>query len=218
MKLFLRFVRLMSGIFMLSVGVVFTIKANLGLSPWDIFHDGISKNTPLSFGAVNIVTGVVLVIFVVMAGEKIGIGTIINTLSIGVIIDFLLWLNILPVAKGYFDGILFVLLGLFLSSLGTYLYISAGMGAGPRDGIMVYLVKRTLKSVSICRILMEGSVAAIGIVLGGKIGLGTVMAVFLSGPILQFVFFLFKFNVATLKQESIYDTISAVRKTDENAR
>lgn len=217
MKITVRLLRLVLGIFLVSFGIVLTIKANLGLSPWDIFHDGLSKTTPLSFGTAGVFAGIVLIVFLLSFKEKIGFGTVINTVLVGLFIDSILWTGLIPNPKGYIDGFIFMTVGLFIFSYGTYLYISACMGAGPRDGIMVFLVKRTRLPVAVCRILIEGTVSLFGFLLGGMVGVGTIFTVLLAGPIMQLVFSMFKFDVASLKHESFSDTISAFKNADEPA-
>ena len=152
---YFRLLRLIWGIFLYALGIVITINAHIGYAPWDVFHMGISKTLGISFGTASIFVGVFIVIITVLLGEKIGLGTILNMLLIGIFIDILLSFNIIPISNNLFSGILTMILGLFVISLATYFYIGSAFGAGPRDSLMVSLTRKTGLPIGICRGIIE---------------------------------------------------------------
>ncbi|MPM95356.1 hypothetical protein SDC9_142510 [bioreactor metagenome] len=145
--------------------------------------------------------------------EKIGLGTILNALMVGVFTDVIMSFDVIRELNNLWWGIAMLLFGQFLLSVGTYFYIGTGLGAGPRDTIMIALKKRLPKvPVGIIRGSVEGVVLIIGYFLGGKVGVGTVIAVFGISFILQFTFMMFRFNVEQVRHESIIDTAKLVLK------
>lgn len=200
----------MLGLFLYALGLFLSIRANIGLAPWDAFSIGVSGITGISYGYVSILTGIIILIVVVLfLKEKIGAATILNTIFIGVFVDLFQFLNIVPYMTNFFLGILMLLAGQIVVSFATYFYISPGLGCGPRDTLMVALAK-VLPNIPIGAIrgVIEGTVLIIGWVLGAKVGLGTVIAVFGMGSIMQMTFKLLHFEVREVEHESILQTIS----------
>lgn len=198
-----------------SIGLLFSIRANIGLAPWDAFSIGISNLTGISYGNASIYTGIViLIIVVIFLKEKIGVATILNTFLIGFFVDILQSMNIVPYMTNFFLGILMLLAGQVIVCFATYFYISPGLGCGPRDTFMVALGKK-LPNVPIGAIRgsIEGTVLVIGWLLGAKVGLGTVIAVFGISFIMQYTFRLLNFNIRTVVHESIIETIASFKKT-----
>ena len=128
--------KLMGGFFLAALGIVFMIKANFGLSPWDVLHQGITKVMPITMGQANIVVGIIVVISSVFLGVKIGIGTILNTIFIGIFIDLITMMNIISLVDNLFIGIVMLVIGMVFMGLGTCIYLSCELGCGPRDGLM----------------------------------------------------------------------------------
>ncbi len=209
-----RVVRLLFGLFLYSLGLTMCIQANVGLAPWDAFTMGISNVTGISYGNVSILTGIVILIVVAgFMGEKIGIGTILNTLLIGLMVDIMQSVKLIPYMTNFILGTLMLLLSQVVISFATYFYISPGLGCGPRDTLMVAIGK-LLPNVPIGAIrgTIEGTVLLIGFLLGAKVGLGTVIAVFGIGFILQYTFKLLKFDIKSVIHESIFKTFSNMKK------
>lgn len=203
--LFLPLVRLFIGLFLYAVGIVFTINAKLGLAPWDVFHQGISKLSGITMGQASILVGLVIVIVDWAFGEKVGIGTISNMLFIGIFIDILMLNNLIPVFSNLFAKVIMMLLGMFIIGIASYFYIGAGLGSGPRDGMMVALTKKTGKSVRFVRNTIEFTAVVIGYFLGGTIGIGTLVMVVAGGYFVQFAFKLFNFDVKAVEHQFIDD-------------
>jgi uncharacterized membrane protein YczE len=178
-----RLIQLFLGLALYGFAIGLMVRANLGLSPWDVLNEGLSERTGLSFGMiVNIVGAAVLLLWIPLR-QRPGIGTIGNVFLIGAFADLSLWL--LPDAPSLPTGLAMLLLGVFLTGVATGAYIGAGLGPGPRDGLMTGLVKRTGGSVRLIRTGIELTVLAIGWVLGGTVGLGTLVFAFGIGPIVH---------------------------------
>lgn len=205
--------RLFLGLFLYAVGIVLTINANLGLSPWDVFHQGVSKNLGITMGQASIAVGFIFIILDWILGEKVGLGTICNMLFIGTFMDFLMLNNLIPIFNNLFAQIIMIILGMFIIGAASYFYIGAGLGSGPRDGLMVALTKRTKKSVSFIRNSIEFSVLTIGYILGGTVGIGTLIMVFALGYLVQLAFKLFKFDVKKVQHRFIDDYIRTLKES-----
>ncbi|PWJ26909.1 putative membrane protein YczE [Branchiibius hedensis] len=178
-----RLVQLVIGLWLYGVTMAFMVRAGLGLDPWDVFHQGLAKHWPLSFGmTVNVVGAIILLAWIPLR-QKPGIGTVLNVLLIGTAADITLrWLptaHALPLQIGY------LAFGVVGNGLAGALYIGAGLGPGPRDGLWTSVVRRRGWSVRVARTLIEGTVLLVGWLLGGSVGLGTVLYAIAIGPLVQ---------------------------------
>lgn len=205
-------IRLFIGLFLYAVGIVLTINANLGLSPWDVFHQGFSTQIGITMGQASIIVGFLFVILDWILGEKVGIGTICNMLFIGMFMDLLMLNNLIPVFRNLIGKVGMMLLGMFVIGIASYFYISAGLGSGPRDGLMIALTKRTKKSVRFIRNSIELTVLIIGYILGGTVGVGTLIMVIGGGYFVQFAFTIFKFDVSKVQHKFIDDYIKSFKE------
>lgn len=179
----IRWAQLLSGLFILTVGIALMIRSELGLGPWDAFHVGLHRLTGLSIGGATIVTGLVIVVGTLFIGIRPGMGTVANMLLIGAALDVVL--PRLPSATHWGWGLVYHLTGIGLSGIATGLYIAAGLGMGPRDGLMVGLSDRTGWAVRRVRTLIEMSALAAGWAMGGTVGVGTVLFTLTIGPSVQ---------------------------------
>lgn len=198
-----RFIRLFAGLFLFAIGIVLTINANLGLSPWDVFHQGITYLTGITMGQASIGVGIILVMLNAVLGESLGWGSLCNMLFIGLFMDLIMLNHFIPISNGVFSGLIMMFLGMFIIGLASYFYISAGLGSGPRDGLMIALTKKTDRSVRFIRNSIEISALFVGYLLGGFVGAGTLIMSVVLGYIIQFVFKLFKFNVNQIQHRFI---------------
>ncbi|MBA3432360.1 MAG: hypothetical protein H0U16_12895 [Actinobacteria bacterium] len=187
---------MIAGLFLFAVGTFMSLQARLGLSPWDVLHDGLRLQTPLSFGVATISVGAALVILGLAVGVRPGPGTIANMVLIGVFVDLLL-------ATGIGDGLnrsglvlraLVLVAGIIVVGLGSALYIGAGLGAGPRDGVMLAVATRTRARIGVARACVEGSALLMGIALGGRVGIGTVLFAVGIGPSVDLWFTVFRMD------------------------
>ena len=210
-KSLLTLLRLFIGLFLYAVGIVFTINANLGLSPWDVFHQGISKLSGITMGQASITAGLMIVILDWVLGEKVGLGTILNMLFIGIFMDLLMLNNLVPIFNNIIARVIMMFFGMFIIGIASYFYIGAGLGSGPRDGLMVSLTKKTGKSVRFVRNFIEFTVLVVGYFLGGTVGLGTLIMVIGGGYFVQFAFKIFKFDVKKVQHKFIDDYIKIIK-------
>lgn len=202
-----RILRLIWGLFLFALGVVLSVQANIGLAPWETLHMGLSNRLGISFGTVVILVGLIILLADVLMGEKIGLGTVLNVVCVGFIIDTINALGVIPMLHSTPLGVLMLLAGLICIALGSYWYIGSGFGAGPRDSLMIALKKRLPRvPVGVVRGGVEGVVLVCGYLLGAKVGLGTVISVFGIGVTIQTVFRLFRFDVRAVCHESLSET------------
>jgi uncharacterized membrane protein YczE len=185
-----RLIALFAGLVIVAVAIVFMLESGLGLPPWDVLHQGISEHTPLSLGTAAIVVGLVIVAVSWIAGVPPGFGTIANAVVIGAAIDILVAIpavdalseTSLPVRIGL------VAAGILLFGVGSAFYIGAGLGAGPRDSMMLVLTRRTGWRIGIVRAAIEITVLIAGLLLGGTAGIGTLALALLVGPSVELAF------------------------------
>lgn len=203
-----RFIRLITGLLICSLGIYLNLQANIGLAPWDAFAMGLSNLGGLSFGETNIMVSIAVLVLDFILREKIGFGTIINAILIGKFLDVLILWDFIPVASNFLVGTVLFIVAQFVLSLGCYFYIGSGMGCGPRDALMVALCKRLPKlSVGTVRGILEGIVLLVGWLLGGPVGLGTVISVFGISYIMEITFRFLHFDVKAVQHENVFDTI-----------
>ncbi len=181
-RLPLRLVRLVFGLVLCGLGIAFMVAAELGLGPWDVLHQGISNRTGIPIGTVGILIGVVVLLGWIPLRERIGLGTVLNIVLIGVTID--VTLLFLPSPDALWLRAVFVALGPLLFGIGSGFYIGTGLGPGPRDGLMTGLARRGWP-VHVVRTGIEISALALGFLLGGTVGIGTLLFAFTIGPIVH---------------------------------
>ena len=204
-------IRLLNTIFgtiVISFGVVICINANIGYAPWEVFHVGLANSTGMSIGTSAIVAGLVILAIVMILGEKFGIGTVFCIILTGVFLDTIFIIGIIPVAKNLFVGIVMMLAGVAIIAVGSYFYMKSAFGAGPRDNLMVVLARKTKLPIGVCRCIVEVTVTAVGWLLGGMIGIGTVISALAIGPCIQIAFKVFNFDATAVKHETIAETFS----------
>lgn len=178
-----RLVRLVIGLFLYGFTMAMMVESTLGLDPWDVFHEGLAKQVPLSFGQVVIVVGALVLLLWIPLRQKPGIGTILNVLLIGLAADFGIAVIDQPDSI-WLRGLLLVG-GVVGNGFAGALYIGAQLGPGPRDGLWLGLVRRTGHSVRLWRTAIEVTVLVVGFLLGGTVGLGTELYAVTIGPIVQ---------------------------------
>ena len=178
-----RLAQLYAGLVLYGASMALQIRAGLGLDPWDVFHQGVSDRTGLSFGTIVIITGALVLLAWIPLRQRPGIGTISNVFVIGFAVDAALAL--ITDASWLPAQLTMLASGVVLNAVAGAAYIGAGLGPGPRDGLMTGLVRRTGGSVGAIRTGIEVSVLVAGFALGGTIGLGTVVYALSIGPLLH---------------------------------
>ena len=177
-----RYIQAVTGITMIGIGVAFNYMADLGLGPWGVLHDGMSKTIDISYGQAGILTSLISLILWITLKQKPGIQNIFEAFWIPITEDFVI--NIIPDAPSLVIQIIYLITGITLIGLGTAIYVGGDLGAGPRDGIMVGLEKLGLK-IGTARTLLEFVAFSIGFLLGGKIGIESKIIVLSIGRVLQ---------------------------------
>ena len=178
-----RLVLVESGLIICGFAFAIMLQAAIGLDPWDAFHLGLSLVTGVSIGLVVVVVGFAVLFLWIFLKQKLGIGTILNAITIGISID--LFLNVIPKAPDFWWGLGYFIVAIVINGLGISMYIGAGLGPGPRDGLMTGLVRITGRPVWLVRTVIEVLVLGLGWLMGGAVGLGTVLYAFAIGPVVH---------------------------------
>jgi uncharacterized membrane protein YczE len=183
---------LVAGLFACSCGILCFLESGLGLSPWDVLHQGIAQHTPLSFGLANEAVALVVLVVAWALGARIWTGTVANALLVGTFVAVLEPLGIVSGLRSDSLGLRIGLLaiGMVLFGLGTAFYIGAAFGAGPRDSLMLVGSRRTGVRVGLVRTAIELTALAAGVALGGHVGVGTLVFAALIGPFVESSFWL----------------------------
>jgi uncharacterized membrane protein YczE len=174
------------GIFILALGAAALIEANLGVASWDVLHIGLAKRSVLSIGTWVQIVGVSMVLLAAALERKQPqIGSAVNILLIGFFLNCILDWHMLPSANALWKSILLLVGGVGLMGLGSGMYVATALGAGPRDGLTLVLAKMSGKSIRLVRTVLEMTALLCGWIAGGPISIGTFIAVFMVGPIMQ---------------------------------
>ena len=179
-----RVVQLMIGLTLYGVSMAMLIRSTLGLDPWDVFHAGIATHVPLTFGQVTIVVGALVLLLWVPLRQWPGLGTVANVVVIGVAAD--IGLALIAAPQDLWARALMLGSGIVLNGIAGGLYIGSQLGPGPRDGLMTGFARRTGLSIRLVRTTIEVVVLSAGWLLGGPVGLGTVLYAVTIGPLVQF--------------------------------
>lgn len=177
-----RYGQLFGGLVLYGLSMALMIESSLGLDPWDVFHQGVAEATGLRFGWVVIITGAAVLLLWIPLRQRPGVGTVANVVVIGLAVDGALAL--LPAAQGLPARVAFLIASILLNGVATGLYIGARLGPGPRDGLMTgWVALRPGRSIRRTRTVIEVAVLAIGWLLGGTVGIGTVAYAVTIGPL-----------------------------------
>jgi len=199
----IKLLRLFIGYFLYGLGIVLTVNANQGLAPWSVFHQGLANQLGITMGVATQVVGLVILVLDFIFGERLGWGTVGNVIFIGTFIDLIMLNNWIPIPESIVVSYGMMLVGLVVMALATYSYLSAQLGAGPRDGFMIAMTKRTNLSVGWIRNIIEAVVLIAGYFMGGSVGLGTLVMAVLFGRFIQLTFKIFKFDVRQVRHRYI---------------
>lgn len=187
-RLALRLLVTTFGLFIFALGVVLNLRANIGLSPWQALHFGMTLHTPLSFGQASQLVGLIMLCAAWIAGVRPGVATVMNAALVGIFTDLLLFWEVIPLQHELLGSVVMLLVSLVASGLGIAIYIRGGLGAGPRDGFMLALMRLTGRGAAPVRIGIEVGATLGGLLLGAPLGVGTVLFAFGLGPSVGFWF------------------------------
>lgn len=179
-----RIVQLIVGVFLYGIGISFIVRGQIGAAPWDVLTQGIANHVPLSFGVITVLVSIVVLLLWIPIRQRLGIGTVVNALLVGPSADvgFLL----IPESEELWLRIVYFVVGLIVLAGATGLYIGGRFGPGPRDGLMTGLHDRLGWPIWLVRTALEVTVVAVGWLLGGNVGIGTLAFALLVGPLCQF--------------------------------
>ena len=195
-----RFIQLVIGLILFGVGIAMMLQSGLGLPPWDVLHQGLTEEFGITVGIWSIIISVAILVLWLPLREKYGIGTVLNAIIIGIVID--VGALVIPQPESVWWNIVLMLGGIVLIGLASGMYIGANLGPGPRDGLMTGIARRG-PSIRLTRWGLEIVVLIIGILLGGTFGVGTIAFAVFIGPIVQF--FLPRWSIDTGRPEDAWD-------------
>jgi uncharacterized membrane protein YczE len=175
-----RSLRLLIGLVLFGLALAVLLHGGLGLDPWTVFSFGVSRHVALSLGAVTVISSVVVLLLWIPLRQRPGVGTVANALVVGPVLD--LGVAVLPTPDSLVVRVLFMVLAVVMVAVGTGFYVGVGWGPGPRDGLMTGLVRLGLP-LYLARTLIEGTVLVIGWLLGGTVGVATVVYALAVGPL-----------------------------------
>jgi len=178
-----RLPQLFAGLWLYGASMALQIRATLGLDPWDVLHEGLTRRTGLSFGTVTILVGALVLLCWIPLRQRPGVGTVSNVFLIGIAVD--VTLALVPAPAELLPRVLLLVAGIVLNGLAAAVYIGARLGPGPRDGLTTGFCARTGTSLRLVRTAVELAVLAGGWLLGGTVGLGTVLYALAIGPLTQ---------------------------------
>lgn len=195
-----RMIQLLVGLVIFGLGIAMMLQSGLGLPPWDVLHQGLTEEFGLTVGVWSIIISFAVLLLWLPLRERYGIGTVLNAIIIGVVID--LGVLVIPEPDALWVNALLLTAGILLIGLASGMYIGANLGPGPRDGLMTAIARRGL-SIRMTRWGLEIVVLITGILLGGTFGVGTIAFALLIGPIVQF--FLPRWSIDTGRPEDAWD-------------
>lgn len=200
--------RILLGLSIYSFGVYLTIYVNIGLAPWDCLAVGISRHTLLNYGGAMAAVSLAAIVIQLLLHERIGIATVLDAIITGNLTQ--LFCNISPYPENHnlCIGVAFMLFGFLFIALGMYVYMSAEMGYGPKDGLLIAIGKRMPKiPIGIVEILLWAMATLIGWLLGGTVGIGTPTSIFGAGAVMHLFYMLIHFEPRALHHKSISETL-----------
>ena len=201
-------------LFVNGFGVYLTIHANIGAAPWDVFNLGLSKTLGTLYGNASVAVSFTILGIDILLREPIGLAMIVDSITVGKSVDLFNTLNIIPSPKNLADSILMMILGLFIVGYTQYTYMRSALGCGPRDTLLVGLNKRMKKlPIGAVSIALLSVVTLIGWLLGGQVGVGTLICAFLSGPIMQLAFRTVHFDATMILHQNILESFRVLLGT-----
>ena len=210
-EIILQWIRIIVGLFISSFGAAMTLYANIGVAPWDCLGLGVAKQTPLSYGLAMVIIAVLVLFVDILLRERIGFGTIFDALLLGTFVQFYLDINPFPENHSQLKGVIIMLIGTFIVSIGMWLYMSAGQCCGAKDALMVAIGRRFPKvPIGAVGVVIWVVVLTTGWLLGGPVGIGTLIGVFGSGIIMQTTFSILHFEPRDVEHKDVVEVTKAL--------
>ena len=207
-KIIKEWLQIVFGLLIFAFGVHLTIRADLGLAPWDCLGMGVAKHTPLNYGLSMTCIAVIILIIDVLLKEKIGFGTVIDALLTGNFVQLFHDIDFLPKTKNPVIGILIIIVGLTFMAIGQFFYMRSAQCCGPRDALLVGVGKRMRKvPIGFVQIFILACVLLLGWLLGGKVGIGTLVTALGTGLVMQLVYKIIGFEPRAVEHRSVIAVI-----------
>jgi len=201
------------GLFTYAMGVYLTLQAAIGLGPWEVLAMGIAGKLGLVFGNATLAVSAVILIMDVLMKERIGIGTVLNTIICSKAVDLYNWLQLVPKQENLAASVAVMVAGMFTVAVGQLIYISTGLGCGPRDSFVIGVGKRLSKwPIGLVQNGVLMVALLLGWLLGGPVGLGTLLSVVGLGATMQLVFRIAKFEPRKVQHENIFESFRKLKK------
>ena len=198
-------------LFVNGFGLYLTIRANIGAAPWDVLNLGISKTFGILYGTASIAVSVSILLIDIVLKEPIGIAMFIDAIVVGKSVDFFNWIDPIPPCSSLLTGIPLLIAGLFVLAYTQYTYMIASLGCGPRDTLMVGLAKRVRRiPIGVVSIAILGTATLVGWLLGGPVGIGTILCAFGAGPIMQLAFRTVRFDATAIRHQRLRDSFRVI--------
>lgn len=195
-------------LFINGFGVYMTIQANIGAGPWDVLNLGLARSTGILYGTASVAVSYAILGIDIALREPIGIAMFIDAFVVGKSVDFFNMIGIIPKCKSMTTGVPVMIIGLTIMAYTQFTYMSAALGCGPRDTLLVAIAKRARKiPIGLVSIALLGLATYIGWLLGGPVGIGTIICAFATGPIMQFAFSTVKFDATGIHHQHLTDSM-----------
>ena len=216
-KIILQWIRISAGLLVFSFGVHLTIFANIGLAPWDCLGMGIAKHTPLNYGLSMTIMAVVILGIDLLLKERIGFGTVIDALLTGNFVQMFNDLNPFYLNNNIFRGVFIMIAGFVFMALGMMIYMKSAQCCGPRDALLVGLGRRFPGiPIGLVEIALWTVVLIIGMLLGGPVGIGTLVSTFGAGLVMQVVYHFMRFEPRNIRHRDIREILSELKTGEKN--
>ncbi len=218
-KIIFEWLRIIGGLFVFAFGVHLTIYANIGLAPWDCLGMGIANHTGLNYGLSMTIMAVLILLIDLLLRERIGYGTIIDALLTGNFVQLFNDLNPFPENHSLWLGIGVMLVGFVFMAIGMWIYMKAAQCCGPRDSLLVGLGKRMPKvPIGVVEIILWGTVLLLGWLLGGPVGIGTLISTFGAGAVMQLVYNILRFEPRDIRHRDVLAVLRILAGSEPEER
>ena len=194
-------------LFVNGFGVYLTIQANIGAGPWDVLNLGLSKSLGILYGTASIAVSLTILAVDIALREPIGIAMFIDSVVVGKAVDFFNWIHAVPPCRSLWTGVPVMVAGLFILAYTQYTYMIASLGCGPRDTLLVGLAKRAKRlPIGAVSVALLSTATLVGWLLGGPVGVGTLICAFATGPIMQLAFRTVRFDATGIRHQRLRDS------------
>ena len=200
-----------ASLFVNGFGVYLTIQANIGAGPWDVLNIGLSRSLGILYGTASIAVSLSILLIDILLREPIGIAMFIDAVVVGKSVDFFNWIHAVPACQSLWTGIPVMAAGLFILAYTQYTYMIASLGCGPRDTLLVGLAKRVKRvPIGAVSIALLSTATLAGWLLGGPVGIGTLLCAFGTGPIMQLAFTTVRFDATGIRHQRLMDSMKVM--------